>query len=984
MEKKELARQKLKELIEKYEANRNEIFLKKNNYNEANTRREYIDPFLEILGWDLQNKLGKSLLESDVIVENYVGSGKKNRADYSLRRNGSIFYTIEAEKPSKDIHKDYHPASQVLRYGWNANNDIGILINFEYIQIYQTYSKPSNEEIKPWRDIRYDQYLENFDLIWNFLSCESVYNETADKEIAKITPESATKQKLDKYFLSELNSWRVSIGQDLVNADEKYIDSCAEFKTLNDDVQVFLNQIIFLRFAEDNQLEKQMNSNELEYIFKDYSTLPNEFDKRLKDLDIRYNSGIFENNSIVKKLQPETVKRIIESLYYPSSVYDFGIIDLGILGKIYEKFLQEVLYVVDNKKVVLRPTNQANISSVVSTPVELTRLITRQALSETLNRIKSVEELLKLKICDIAAGSGVFLVAAYDELENKVFELQNGTSQKHRKNISLEIKKKIISDVLYGYDISSHASKVTKFSLALRLLKGEDISRFQGQMPIIPTMSLNIVTENSLVTMDDIGNVIEKNEDLAEMLPREINEICPASVVHKDFDVILGNPPYLETQKIKSGSQIEFAVYRNKYVSSKKQFDKYFLFIEEMMNRLTDGGSGTLIIQNKFFSIDAAYDLRKYLASDNKYVKSIIDFKDKQLFKGKNTYVAIITFSKSNNSCIKYTVANSIAEASHPKFKVFSYLDIVKEKGNWVFEKSKATCLYDNMVDYPRISEIVKTKNGIQTSKNSVYIINLNDVVESNDEFVTFEKGTKNNRKRWKIEKELLRPFFKNINKKGVYYTQPKSDTLLIFPYNSYGKLIPAKEMEYNYPLCWKYLNDNKEQLLPKVLGGKRDTGPDTNDDEWYKYGRTQGLTGWEREKLIVGVLSNGPSTAYDNQNLLLASGGTAGYIPIYLRNNEYALEYIEAWINYPLTDEMFKLQTTTFRNGYWTHGTSVMKRIPFLTVDMNDDAQISLYKKIVSLTKKINKSNSDVIRDILITSVNKLIGELIQVKKLM
>ena len=978
--KKEIAKKQLKKLINKYNLNREAILDKENNYNEANTRREYIDPFLEILGWDLQNKSGKSLSESDVIVENYLGNNRSNRADYSLRRNGSIFYTIEAEKPSKDIHKDLEPASQVLRYGWNANNNIGILTNFEFLQFFQTYTKPSDKVIKPWKDIRYDQYLNQFDLIWDILSCDSVYNETADTRISEITPETATKHKLDQHFLNELDSWRILIGQDLVNNDyKKYSNSIGEFKVLNDDVQVFLNQIIFLRFAEDNQLEKANENNELEYVFSNYETSPDDFDKRLKELDSRYNSRIFENNSIAKKLQPSTVKKIVKSLYYPTSVYDFSIIDLGILGKIYEQFLQKVLYVKDNKKVILEPTRQAKINSVVSTPIELTRVITHHALSNVLEKITNIDDLFKLKIGDIAAGSGIFLVAVYDELENKILELQGVTSLNHNTIINLELKKRIISDILYGSDIDPHAIQVTKFSLALRLLKNENPSRFQGQTPIIPAMAKNIVSENSLITTTDIANILTKDQKFASVLPLEINEINPANKVERDFNVILGNPPYLETRKMKSGSTIEFAIYKEKYKSAKKQFDKYFLFIEEMIYRLTESGSGTFIIQNKFFSIDTARELRSYLLN-NGYLDSIIDFKDKQLFKGKNTYVAIVTFSKNKNKSVKYAIANSISEASNPSFKEYQYSDIGSKDSNWIFEDNDAFRLYNSMSNYPRLSEIIEYRNGIQTSRNDVYMINVSTIISNDDKYISFKKASKI----WKIEKKILKPLFKNKKKKGTYYTQPEIDTWVIFPYDSKGKLISNNIMKQEYPLCWKYLIDNKDKLLPKALGGKRDTGADTGENEWYKYGRTQGLISWERPKLIVGVLSKGPSTAYDNKHMLLASGGTAGYVPIYQKNDEYALEYIEAWINYPLTDEMFKLQTTRFQNGYWTHGTNVMKKIPFLTIDKNDYSQFNLYTQIVEITKQINETKSEKVKEVLILTVNKLIDNLIQIKDIM
>ena len=86
---KTVAKKKLEDLIEKYQNNRDEIKNKANKYTEADARREYIDPFLEIFGWDIQNKKGKSLSDSDVITENKIN--KQDKPDYSLRRNGTIY-----------------------------------------------------------------------------------------------------------------------------------------------------------------------------------------------------------------------------------------------------------------------------------------------------------------------------------------------------------------------------------------------------------------------------------------------------------------------------------------------------------------------------------------------------------------------------------------------------------------------------------------------------------------------------------------------------------------------------------------------------------------------------------------------------------------------------------------------------------------------------------------------------------------------------
>ena len=80
----------------------------------------------------------------------------------------------------------------------------------------------------------------------------------------------------------------------------------------------------------------------------------------------------------------------------------------------------------------------------------------------------------------------------------------------------------------------------------------------------------------------------------------------------------------------------------------------------------------------------------------------------------------------------------------------------------------------------------------------------------------------------------------------------------------------------------------------------------------------------------------------------------------------------------------MFKLQTTRFQNGYWTHGTNVMKKIPFLTIDKNDYSQFNLYTQIVEITKQINETKSEKVKEVLILTVNKLIDNLIQIKNIM
>ena len=126
-----------------------------------------------------------------------------------------------------------------------------------------------------------------------------------------------------------------------------------------------------------------------------------------KEADKQYNSGLFKNDSPIFDLSCDIIFDMIESLYYPKTPYMFTIIEPSILGKIYESFLAESL-VLQNGKIALAKKKEYLYKSVVSTPVEIVRYMVKNTL-EPLCKGKMPQEILSLKIADIACGSGVFL-----------------------------------------------------------------------------------------------------------------------------------------------------------------------------------------------------------------------------------------------------------------------------------------------------------------------------------------------------------------------------------------------------------------------------------------------------------------------------------------------------------------------------------------------------------------------------------------------
>jgi hypothetical protein len=94
-------------------------------YNEATLRQDYLNPFLEALGWDVRNKQGYSEAFKEVIIEERVKVGEANKApDYSCRIGGRRIFFVEAKKPSVNIRDDAKAAYQLRRYRLRSSPNI--------------------------------------------------------------------------------------------------------------------------------------------------------------------------------------------------------------------------------------------------------------------------------------------------------------------------------------------------------------------------------------------------------------------------------------------------------------------------------------------------------------------------------------------------------------------------------------------------------------------------------------------------------------------------------------------------------------------------------------------------------------------------------------------------------------------------------------------------------------------------------------------
>lgn len=885
--------------------------------------------------------------------------------------NGISTFFVEAKKPAVNILDNSDCSFQTRRYGWSAKHRISILTNFKELLIYDCSDMPkSNDPTSKNLIAKYNylEYFDKYDEIYELISKEIVYNGKFEEKFKSF---SAIGQTIDEMFLKQINDWRVQLGQELFNIKGGNIED------INIEIQEFINEIVFLRICEDRNLPLYKT---LQKSISIDSMLQKELEKIIEIADKRYNSGIFKERNIINELDKNILKNIITDLYYPNSPYDFTVISSNILGEIYEVFISETL-IVKNNEVILQAKKENLNRAIVTTPYDVVKFMVSKSLEKFTNK-KSPEEIKKLRIADIACGSGIFLTEVLDYLinycqdwyeKNKKYDNLEETYTNTYK-LTYKEKKEILTNCLYGVDIDYQAVEVAKFSLLLKVLENETEETVINEKPVLPSLDSNIVNGNSLIDLEMIEDAT--TDELINIRPFSFNDINGGN----KFDLIIGNPPYVKTEDmIKLQDKKEVQAYKSKYYVAYKQFDKYFLFIQRAVDLVKDDGTVCYIVPNKFINNVAGEKIRE-LISENKYLKMFIDFNYQQVFKDKTIYSSIILLNKSKEENFEYSYINSYEEwIINNKSNIYTEISCNEiDKNPWILsmdlEKMKELKkLFNNSI---RLSEIARPFNGVQTSLNRIYVIKGKEILGENENYIIINK----NGKKYNIEKEVLKMYFQPINKveKNVNSFDPLvTDKYIIFPYDKNGELIDINLSQYSG--IKEYLLDNYDLIVPKQISGKstgRDV-PNANENNWYQFGRVQAINEFNNEeKLIVGVMSKEPMFMYDNENLVIQSGGTAGYCGIKMKeNNKYDLFFLQAYLSHPIISDVMEKMGSDFEGGFYSRGTQVLEKLPIINVDFENEKERALYDKIVEKTKKIYELNivlkSSLLRDRTLNTVD-------------
>ncbi|MFH0854560.1 MAG: N-6 DNA methylase [bacterium] len=602
------AKEKIKILVQKFEKL---TVAEKRSYNEAMTRKDFIVPLFDALGWDVYSN---EVVEEEPAVEGTV--------DYSFKLNNISQFLLEAKGIKVDLDK-IEWAKQAVNYGWNMGIEWVILTDFEGLKLFNASWEVDIPH--PNLEFSYKEYLDRFEDLWLF-SKESFQTGELDKQTEKWGIRIKRVNVTEK-LANDLIGWRKELFDNFFawnkNKSENEIDEA---------VQRILDRFIFIRCCEDRKIESavlwsafqkwtlSVESNNFEHNF--LKTLKQVF----RDFDEKYNSNLFKKHFCEDfDTEGSPFSKIINGLYGDARSgirYNFAVINPDILGKVYEQYLGHLLRKSGKKGEDLGKTKRKK-QGIYYTPTFIVDYIVKNALGPVLDKCKNVHDLKKIKVLDPACGSGSFLI--------KALEMINEKYKKFGAPGNTYTKIQILQENIYGVDLDEQAVEIARLNLLINSLSAQ---------VKLPLLSNNIKNGNSLISGTDEELTKYFGKNFRDKKPFNWQEEFPEVFKQGGFDVIIGNPPYIKEFVNKSAFD---SLHNSPYYQGK--MDIWTMFSCIAIDLLKEGGILSFIAPNNWVSNAGASIFRDKVLKGGG-LKSFVDFGDYKIFEDAGIQTMIFVFEK--------------------------------------------------------------------------------------------------------------------------------------------------------------------------------------------------------------------------------------------------------------------------------------------------------------------------------------------------
>jgi type II restriction/modification system DNA methylase subunit YeeA len=394
------------------------------------------------------------------------------------------------------------------------------------------------------------------------------------------------------------------------------------------------------------------------------------------------------------------------------------------------------------------------------------------------------------------------------------------------------------------------------------------------------------------------------------------------------FDVVIGNPPYIQLQAIKDVSDY---LKKFNFKTFEKTGDLYSLFYEKGNEIIRQNGFLGYITSNKWMRAGYGKSTRNYFL---KYTQPLllIDL-GSGIFEEASVDSNILINQKTNYG--EEFDALDISKEKKVK-NLYSFYDKILRISPQLDESWTISSIIDNNIKKKIENQgkalkkwNVKLFRGITTGYNEAFIIDSN----KKDELIAKDPKCL----------EIIKPILRGRDIKR--YKVDFSDLWLINSHNGVKeKNIPRIDLEKNYPVIYSHLQQYKTQLIQR-----QDKG-----DHWSNLRNCSYLNDFNNEKIIFSKASQQKSFAFDFGNR-------------FLQNTSYFicgdnLKYLIAFLNSKFINFAF----LKFYQGGGIEGEitlQAIENIPLIEIPIPDQQPfIDKVEQILSLKKDNPEANTSVL----------------------
>jgi len=525
-----------------------------------------------------------------------------------------------------------------------------------------------------------------------------------------------------------------------------------------------------------------------------------------------------------------------------------------------------------------------------------------------------VERLKTMRIVDPACGSGAFLISAFRRLLTERIAAERDVDKARGGAVGAVDEAPLIADILrnniYGVDINPASVEIAKLALWLHTARAA-----------APLSSLEhtIRIGNSLVG-EDFWTGRQKTAEVEERVRSfewraAFPEIWPTGQ-DGGFDIVLGNPPYVKLQNLMKVDPDVVAYLTasrggDTYASTQTgNFDLYLPFIEKGLRLLGQGGRMAFIAPSLWTVNQYGEGLRRRVRH-GRHLDRWLDFKAHQVFEDVITYTALQFYTREPRDTLRIAAApnGDMVDIDWSDSGLAVPYDAFSDDGEWLMATGPERGLIERLArDCYRLDDPALTTGiivGIQTSADHIYHLER----LGTERYLCTPKGKGAKPYEVEIEDAIMKPLVSGAEAKR--YEEPETSAYLLFPYErdtrGVMRLIPPADMSRRFRNTWAHLCK-----WEKELRGRESKAFD--DNEWYRFGRSQNIDKQDIPKLIVPRLVQHLKCSLDSGGEFCLDNVDAGGV---LPAAATEATYLMGVLNAAICDFVFRITSKPFQNDY-------------------------------------------------------------------